>query len=454
MEAFAGIGGWSLGAYMAGWSFHEHYFSEIDPYASAVFQRHFPDAIPLGDIRGVSKKDLPDGDWYLAGGFPCFPAGALVLTIRGLVPIEKVRVEDLVYTHTGRFCRVLRTGSRLAPKTIVVSGQGHSGLEVTPEHPFLTESGDGSVEWTQAVWLAGKKWASIPNFPALFGPTFKREGPQEGLFNFGLVEKVKMGRENVPVYNLEVEGDNSYSVDGLIVHNCQDISVSGRQAGLEVGQQSSLWFEFARIIAEFRPRFALVENVGNLTSKGLYRVLSDLYEAGYDAGWFDIRASDVGAPHRRERLWIVAYPKGARLRGEFEAGDAGAVIPAGRDSTVGVPRSAVIERPGDGHEALAEDVAHSVSDRQSTRRARQVSGGDIAKISILRGGIGCAWPPEPGVLPVADGVSSWVGRHWSNRIKCAGNALLPQIAELVWAAVGELDAYMEIPAGEIGRPKF
>jgi DNA (cytosine-5)-methyltransferase 1 len=89
---------------------------------------------------------------------------------------------------------------------------------------------------------------------------------------------------------------------------CQDISVAGKGAGLE-GTRSGLWFQYARLIGELRPRIAIMENVGALSFRGLHQVLGSLAEIGYNATWQDIRASDVGAYHRRERLWIVAYPE-------------------------------------------------------------------------------------------------------------------------------------------------
>jgi len=98
---------------------------------------------------------------------------------------------------------------------------------------------------------------------------------------------------------------------------CQDISVAGKGAGLD-GTRSGLWFEYARLIGEIRPRYAIMENVGALTHRGLDRVLGSLAEIGYDAEWQDIRASDVGAPHRRERIWIVAYPNSMREPGSSE----------------------------------------------------------------------------------------------------------------------------------------
>src|SRR5215471_8830097 len=88
---------------------------------------------------------------------------------------------------------------------------------------------------------------------------------------------------------------------------CTDISVAGRGAGI-TGPQSGLWSEFARLIGELRPRYALVENVAALVGRGLERVLCDLAALGFDAEWQIISAADVGAPHLRQRIWIVAYP--------------------------------------------------------------------------------------------------------------------------------------------------
>lgn len=91
---------------------------------------------------------------------------------------------------------------------------------------------------------------------------------------------------------------------------CQDISIAGKGAGL-AGSRSGLWFEMQKAISILRPRFVIAENVGALTFRGLDAVLLSLAEIGYDVEWQDIRASDVGAPHRRERIWITAYPKSA-----------------------------------------------------------------------------------------------------------------------------------------------
>jgi DNA (cytosine-5)-methyltransferase 1 len=95
---------------------------------------------------------------------------------------------------------------------------------------------------------------------------------------------------------------------------CQDISIAGKGAGL-AGERSGLWSEIVRLSRELRPRFVLVENVTGLLSGPIERpggwfgrVLGDLAGIGYDAEWENIPASALGAPHRRERVWITAYP--------------------------------------------------------------------------------------------------------------------------------------------------
>ncbi len=160
IDLFSGIGGFALGAYWAEMHFENHYFSEIEPYAVELYQKRFPDAVPLGDITKHEEWKLEPGEYIITGGFPC-----------------------------------------------------------------------------------------------------------------------------------------------------PDISSAGKGAGI-TGARSGLWFVMRDVIRELRPRFAIMENVGALTFRGLTHVLGSLAEIGYDAEWQDIRASDMGAPHRRERLWIVAYPNG------------------------------------------------------------------------------------------------------------------------------------------------
>jgi DNA (cytosine-5)-methyltransferase 1 len=94
---------------------------------------------------------------------------------------------------------------------------------------------------------------------------------------------------------------------------CQDISAAGKGAGID-GERSGMWREMARIIHEVRPRFVLVENSPMLTSRGLGVVLGDLASLGFDAKWGVLGAADVGAPHQRDRIWILANANGSQCQ--------------------------------------------------------------------------------------------------------------------------------------------
>jgi DNA (cytosine-5)-methyltransferase 1 len=89
---------------------------------------------------------------------------------------------------------------------------------------------------------------------------------------------------------------------------CQDISAAGKGAGID-GERSGMWKHMARVIREVRPRFVFVENSPMLVSRGLGTVLGDLAAMGFDACWGVLGAADVGAPHQRDRIWIVAHSR-------------------------------------------------------------------------------------------------------------------------------------------------
>lgn len=183
---FTGYGGLDLGVMGAlGDGMNVAYTSDIEPGPTAIEAYHAPACgCPpnLGDITRVDLHALPDVD-VICGGSPCFPAGALVLTARGFTPIEDVKVGDLVLTHRNHWKRVAATGSHIG-ETITLKGQGSSGIECTPNHPFWAGhkyrgpwdndrrryptlfTVDG---WTPAADMPGRMWlnmgANIPELP-------------------------------------------------------------------------------------------------------------------------------------------------------------------------------------------------------------------------------------------------------------------------------------------------
>lgn len=122
--------------------------------------------------------------------------------------------------------------------------------------------------------------------------------------------------KQLKVFNFEVENDNSYTVNNVIVHNCQDISVAGKQKGFEHDGErtrSGLFFEALRIIEFLQPEYAICENVKALTSKKFEKefntVLSSLAEVGYNNYWKVLNAKDYGVPQNRERVFIISIRK-------------------------------------------------------------------------------------------------------------------------------------------------
>lgn len=96
---------------------------------------------------------------------------------------------------------------------------------------------------------------------------------------------------------------------------CQPVSLAGK--GRVENDERWLWPEFYRVIGAIKPQYALLENVPGLLNRGMAGILQDLTEIGYDAEWDVISAAAFGAPHLRERLFLVAYPHGKRIKAVF-----------------------------------------------------------------------------------------------------------------------------------------
>ena len=238
---------------------------------------------------------------------------------------------------------------------------------------------------------------------------------------------------------------------------CQDISLAGKGAGL-AGERSGLWFEYAKAIEALTPRYVIIENVAALRSRGLDQVLGSLAALGYDAEWHCIPASAVGAPHRRDRVWIVAYPIGSRqLQPQGMQSDERGW--AGNESQEQYER---VMREWDGFEGeWSEDVADAYAEGLEGHRTECELGEGSQEIKIDGGSNvadaseqqrdrwlrwTCGWEREPQeALRDAGGrgrektwmsiPESLLGRvahgipHRVDRLRGLGNAIVPQIAE-------------------------
>lgn len=177
---------------------------------------------------------------------------------------------------------------------------------------------------------------------------------------------------------------------------CQDISDAGNhvnRAGI-YGQRSKLWFEFARLIGQFKPRFVIAENVPALRARGLDALLMSLVSIGYDAEWHCIPASSVGAAQKRDRLWIVAYPK-----------------------------LSVANSNGGVHKSFGNQTYQSNKWEWSEIQSRITRAFERSESYRW-------WHTEPDVARMVDGVP-----YGMDRLRCLGNAVVPQIPELIGNAI-------------------
>lgn len=256
---------------------------------------------------------------------------------------------------------------------------------------------------------------------------------------------------------------------------CQDISTANpRGKGIE-GSRSGLWKEYAKAIGILRPRYALIENVPALANRGLNIVLADLAEAGYDAEWFNLRASDFGALHRRERIFIIAH---RGHEGAVSGGSNGKIRENGENEIGKAPEYIAPDAHGNGldgeglpilprrsrqdnsrnKDGIASDP-HSIGRDKILPRQPDLKGRIVADDYLQRaerflqkkiqGGKGFSWCqdvrriedlsgrpdiPEPLFRGARDGIPDWV-----DRIKSLGNAVVPDCAEFIGELIMEHD---------------
>ncbi len=259
---------------------------------------------------------------------------------------------------------------------------------------------------------------------------------------------------------------------------CQDISVAGKGAGID-GARSGMWGHMARIVGEVRPRYVFVENSPALLTRGLGRVLGDLAALGYDCRWTVLGAGDIGAPHQRDRFWLVArrsqdvshawsYERLERRQQQSQgAGEAGVLADTqggeSRQSPEWQGGQSACRRGGDcgrTEAARREDVAHADSVRelqpqgsQCQKRRRAGDSGhearhpDSPRLEIRQSqrsnprqelqAIERAdwWQSEPDVGRVAHGVAARV-----DRLKAIGNGQVPLCAATAFRLLTGADA--------------
>jgi DNA (cytosine-5)-methyltransferase 1 len=232
---------------------------------------------------------------------------------------------------------------------------------------------------------------------------------------------------------------------------CQDISAAGKGDGLD-GERSGLWTEMARLVGEIRPPFVFVENSPMLTSRGGVRVIADLTSLGYDCRWTVIGAADVGAPHQRDRIWIVAQQRNhanSKLLGWEERpivkGVDGFQDKTNKLSDIcetqprKIPNSTSFGHQVETDKCLLESEGGNKLQPSKSRNSSKMGDSQGAGLSSCvmgqgqeqpwRASIGTSqwWETEPELGRVADGVANRV-----DRLKAIGNGQVPLCAATAW----------------------
>jgi DNA (cytosine-5)-methyltransferase 1 len=351
---FAGIGGFDLAARWMGWE--TKWYSEIDPYACRVMERHF------GEVADTIKPRLE--------GYP-----------RNGKSGDQPRRHDTATDNGPTGKGSLQLGEEDVGNTYGVVNIG--GLQQEGE----------------------------------------QQGGQRGASGSQRQRVVETGSGAKPAYNVRDIREWTPGPDDTVDvvcggFPCQPVSLAGKRKAQD--DKRWLWPEFARVLGVLRPRFVVIENVAGLRSRGMDDVLRDLAKIGYDAEWTSLSAADVGAPHKRERVWIVAYPRGdGRLRG-------GGSVRAEQQGT----RGDKPDRRGSTRREQRKKMADTNGTRQKhlgqgDARERRWTGWDAPA------GDGW-WNIEPGVGRVAHGIPARV-----DRLRGLGNAIVPQCAYEIFKQIAE-----------------
>lgn len=211
---------------------------------------------------------------------------------------------------------------------------------------------------------------------------------------------------------------------------CQPFSMAGKRRG--ESDERYLWDEVRRLIREIRPTYFIGENVAGHVTLGLDKVLGDLEDEGYSTRTFLISASAVGAWHKRERVFIVAYSGGKRSNSKEKCntdGDWTETMQEWKESFV---------RFSD----ISKDVSDSNGKRlEMCKDSRIISESRKKTVELITGCYpgGEYWSTEPELGRVANGIS-----HRVDRLRCLGNAVVPQQIYPIFKCLVELNKYIKI----------
>lgn len=300
--------------------------AEIEKNAIEAYNIAHGETRNYGDISKIESLDYADLWTY---SFPCFTGAMKVLTNNGYKKIKDIKPGMFVYTHTGKLQKVINFFDNGKHPIINLKLSDTDIIETTSNHKFLVNRSK-NIEWIMCKDLQ-------------IGDKVCKLSDKENKYNYVIVENISPKNTIENVYDIEVETDHSFIINGVITHNCQDLSSGGKGAGIDardengnkIATRSGLLWEVERLLAhscgydidkktnklikneEYEvnpPKYLLLENVAELVNVKKHKVNFDrwaerLDELGYITSIAILNGKDFGIPQNRQRVFCLSVRK-------------------------------------------------------------------------------------------------------------------------------------------------
>ena len=308
VELFSGIGSQAMALKNLGIPCEVVGTSEIDVRAMQSYEAIHGPVDQLGDITKLER--IPECD-LVTYSFPCLTGDTPVMTSKGYMPIRSIEPGDCVYSEDGRYHRVLSSGCTGTHPTYRLKVEGHDEVRCTGDHLFWCRHPVSPDDWTACSSVKEGDRIAVVDGVA--------EGEAE--VSFSTVEYVKPTCYSENVYDLTVEGSSTFIVNGILTHNCQDLSVAGYKRGMAKGSgtRSALLWEVGRLLEDAvddgrAPDCLLMENVPAILNKvnvdAFNQWIAFLDELGYTSAYKVLNATYFGVPQNRKRCFMVSSRDG------------------------------------------------------------------------------------------------------------------------------------------------
>lgn len=332
IQAFGGVGTQAMALSRMNVPYEDYKMIEFDKYCIKSYNAIHGTNYETQDICDIHIDDLGIIDkthyqYIMTYSFPCFIGATMVNTVNGNKPIKDIKVGEEVLTHDGTYQKVIASqcvGKKhiwgICPNDYDLPDDYYSNFTwCTPNHRFYVRNKiTDEIEYRSIENIFEEGYEKY-DFARLINSTKIKWEPIKNII-------VSYPKDEL-VYDITVEKNHSFVANGFVVHNCQDLSLAGKQAGMDEGSgtRSSLLWQVGRILQEsvdkatveginktaYLPDILTLENVPQVHSKknidNFNKWLRQLEDFGYISKWADLNAKDYGIPQNRNRTFCVSW---------------------------------------------------------------------------------------------------------------------------------------------------